>query len=150
MRSRQLWQSIRRDLRVALRQARKDRTFTVVALATFALGVGANAAMFSVVRSVLLRPLPYAQPERLAAIWPKRTISNAELLYLQQHARAFSRWPRSAPGWGIALTGAESRGNSTRRACPTNFFQTLGVRPMLGRGFRRRRIVERTSGTSSC
>jgi predicted permease len=135
MQNRQLWQSIRRDLRVALRQARKDRTFTVVALATFALGVGANAAMFSVVRSVLLRPLPYAQPERLAAIWPKRTISNAELLYMQQHATSFESVAAFSPGWGVAMTGAGEPRQLDAARVSANFFGVLGVRPMLGRGF---------------
>ena len=135
MPSRQLWQSIRGDLHVALRQARKDRTFTVVALATFALGVGANAAMFSVVRSVLLRPLPYAQPERLAAIWPKRTISNAELLYMQQHAASFESVAAFSPGWGVAMTGAGEPRQLDAARVSTNFFGVLGVRPMLGRGF---------------
>ena len=135
MPSRQLWHSIRGDLRVALRQARKDRTFTIVALATFALGVGANAAMFSVVRSVLLRPLPYAQPERLAAIWPKRTISNAELLYMQQHAASFESVAAFSPGWGVAMTGAGEPRQLDAARVSTNFFGVLGVRPMLGRGF---------------
>ncbi|HEV8445417.1 MAG TPA: ABC transporter permease [Gemmatimonadaceae bacterium] len=135
MQSRQLWQSFRRDLTVALRQARKDRTITVVALATFALGIGANAAMFSVVRSVLLRPLPYAQPERLAAIWPTRTISNAELLYMQRQAKAFESVAAFSPGWGIAMTGAGEPRQLDAARVSTNFFDVLGVRPLLGRGF---------------
>ncbi len=135
MRSRQLWQSIRRDMTVALRQARKDRTFTVMALATFALGVGANAAIFSVVRSVLLRPLPYAHPERLAAIWPTRTISNAELLYMQEHTTTFESVAAFSPGWGVAMTGAGEPRQLDAARVSANFFDVLGVRPLLGRGF---------------
>ncbi|HMF27328.1 MAG TPA: ABC transporter permease, partial [Candidatus Cybelea sp.] len=135
MQSRQLWQSFRRDLTVALRQARKDRTFTVVALATFALGVGANAAMFSVVRSVLLRPLPYAQAERLAAIWPTRTISNAELLYMQRQSKTFESVAAFSPGWGIAMTGAGEPRQLDAARVSANFFDALGVRPLLGRAF---------------
>jgi putative ABC transport system permease protein len=135
MRSRHLWQSIRRDLTVALRQARKDRTFTLVALTTFALGVGANAAVFSVVRGVLLRPLPYAEPERLAAIWPQRTISNAELLHMQQQTKSFESVAAFSPGWGIAMTGAGEPRQLDAARVSTNFFDALGVRPMLGRAF---------------
>jgi putative ABC transport system permease protein len=129
------WQSIRRDLNVALRQARKERTLTLVALATFALGVGANAAMFSVVHGVLLRPLPYAQPERLAAIWPSHTISNAELEYMQVHATTLESVAAFSPGWGIAMTGAGEPRQLDAARVSANFFSTLGVRPMLGRAF---------------
>src|SRR5690348_9106640 len=74
------WRMLTHDLVFALRQARRQPVFTTVALLTFALGIGANTAVFSVVRGVLLRPLPFREPARLAAIWPTRAISNAELL----------------------------------------------------------------------
>ena len=135
MQSRYQWQSIRRDLSVALRQARRERTLTIVALATFALGVGANAAMFSVVRSVLLRPLPYSQPERLAAIWPTRTISNAELVFMQRHVTTLASVAAFSPGWGIAMTGAGEPRQLDGARVSTNFFSVLGVRPILGRTF---------------
>ncbi len=135
MQSRYQWQSIRRDLSIALRQARRERTLTIVALATFALGVGANAAMFSVVRSVLLRPLPYAQPERLAAIWPTRTISNAELVFMQRHVTTLASVAAFSPGWGIAMTGAGEPRQLDGARVSTNFFSALGVRPILGRTF---------------
>jgi putative ABC transport system permease protein len=136
MQTKYQWQSLRRDLTVALRQARKERTLTIVALATFALGVGANAAMFSVVRSVLLRPLPFSQPERLAAVWPTRTISNGELVFMQQHATAFSDVAAFSPGWGMSMTGAGEPRIVGAARVSTNFFSTLGARPMLGRTFR--------------
>src|SRR5205823_566305 len=82
-------------------------------------------------------PLPYANADRLARIWPQSAISNAELLYLQQNANAFSAVAAFSPGWGIALTGpgsGEPRQLNAARVS-TNFFQTLGVRPLIGRPF---------------
>ncbi len=137
------WQSIRRDLVVALRQARKERTLTLVALATFALGAGANATMFSVVRSVLLRPLPFAHSERLAAVWPTRTISNGELVFMQQHVTTLASVAAFSPGWGIVMTGAREPQQLDAARVSTNFFSTLGVLPLLGRTFR---PEESTSG----
>ncbi len=135
MQSRYHWQSFGRDLGIALRQARKERALTLVALATFALGVGANAAMFSVLRSVLLRPLPFAQAERLAAVWPTRTISNAELVFMQRHTTTLSDVAAFSPGWGIAMTGVGEPRQLDAARVSTNFFSTLGSRPLLGRTF---------------
>ena len=91
--------------------------------------------MFSVVRGVLLRPLPYSDPQRLAAIWPGRAISNAELLYLQQNARTLQSVAAFSPGWGIALTGAGEPRQLHAARVSVNFFGVLGVHPAIGRPF---------------
>jgi predicted permease len=125
------------DLTIAWRQARRRPALTIVALLTFALGLGANTAMFSVVRGILLRPLPFDNPDRLVAVWPARTISNAELMFYQRESRTLSAFAAFSPGWGMALTGSgESRQIQAARVS-TNFFSTLGVSPMVGRTFGR-------------
>jgi predicted permease len=135
MERRERWALIRGDIVFALRQARRELRFTIIALITFALGIGANTAMFGVVRGVLLRPLPYREPARLAAIWPTRTISNAELLFLQRDAKSFASVAAFSPGWGIAMTGAGEPRQLDGARVSVNFFQTLGVQPLFGRAF---------------
>jgi putative ABC transport system permease protein len=136
MERRERWATIRGDIVFALRQARRQLRFTIIALLTFALGIGANTAMFGVVRGVLLRPLPYRDPARLAAIWPTRAISNAELVYLQRGAKSFESVAAFSPGWGIAMTGAGEPRQLDGARVSANFFQTLGVQPQIGRAFR--------------
>ena len=126
-----LWQ----DARYAVRSLRKSPAFTAVALLTFALGIGANTAVFSVVSGILLRPLPFVNPDRLATIWPSKTISNAELVYLQQHAKTFEAVAAFSPGWGTAMTGAGEPRQLNAARVSTNFFKTLGVPPARGRAF---------------
>jgi putative ABC transport system permease protein len=122
-------------LRYAVRSLISRPLFSIVATLTLALGLGANTAVFSVVNGVLLRPLPYRDPQRLAAIWPGRFISNAELLYLQEHARSFESVAAFSPGWGLAMTGAGEPAQLMGAKTSANFFRTLGVPPLLGRTF---------------
>src|SRR5689334_5727382 len=135
MPTREWGSALRQDVIFAARQGRRQPLFTAIALMTFALGIGANTAIYSVVRGVLLRPLPYPQSSRLAAIWPDRAISNAELLYMQQRAKSFASVAAFSPGWGIAMTGAGEPRQLHAARVSVNFLSTLGVGPALGRGF---------------
>jgi putative ABC transport system permease protein len=129
------WNTLSHELVFAIRQARRQPVFMIVALLTFALGIGATTAIFSVVRGVLLRPLPFREPARLAAIWPSRAISNAELLYLQREAKSFESISALSLGWGIAMTGAGEPRQLHAARTSVNFFNTLGARTLLGRSF---------------
>ena len=123
------------DLRYAVRSLRRRPGFTTVAILTLALGIGANAAIFSAVRGILLRPLPFREPDRLVAFNAEQFIANAELLYLREHARTLSAVGAMSPGWGMALAGVgEATQLTTGRVSP-NLFEMLGVRPALGRAF---------------
>jgi predicted permease len=124
-----LWQ----DVRFAVRTLRNAPGFTAVVLLTFALGVGGNTAVFSVVRGVLFRPLPFRSSERLAAVATPTAISNAEFEYLRGHASTFEEFAIFSPGWGFAMRGGGEPRQLNGARVSTNFFRLLGVRPVLGR-----------------
>jgi putative ABC transport system permease protein len=136
------------DIRYGARMLAKNPGFTIVAVLTLALGIGANTAIFSVVHAVLLRPLPYADPGRLAVIWNDYGSEGQSLPavsppdYLdytriaQQNASfaavSGNRWAvRFAPGASDEPPRQEDVAFVT-----ADFFSMLGVRPALGRDFR--------------
>jgi putative ABC transport system permease protein len=122
------------DLALAFRNIFHRPAFAVVAIALLALGAGANAAVFSVVRGVLLRPLPYPQPERLVAVWPGAFISSEELLYWRDHTRSFDNIALQSPGWlmGLVAEGGEPL-KVTGERISDNLFRTLGASAAMGR-----------------
>jgi len=135
---------MRRDLWYALRALRRAPGFTAVAVATLALGIGANMAIFSLVRAVILKPLPFRDPAALIAVWDtylpqysKVGISPAELAAWQQQTGLFaeSAWYRYVPSdLTLALQGGEA---SVVHAAivSTALMPLLGVPPSMGRAF---------------
>jgi predicted permease len=132
-----------RDVRFALRTLRKSPTFVLVAVLCLALGIGANAAIFSVVDAVLLRPLPYAEPSRLVRVYetmPSRGFSNgsaswANYLDWVQQLQGFSGLA-AYTGQSKNLSGTEGGAERLEAVAATaNLFDVLGVQPRLGRGF---------------
>ena len=97
------------DLAVAVRNIFRRPAFACVAIALLALGAGANAAVFSVVRGVLLRPLPYPDADRLVALAPGVFISNEDVDYWRTRARSFEQIAALSPGWmmGLVAEGGE-------------------------------------------
>jgi predicted permease len=131
------------DIRVALRGLRRAPGFTAVALLTLALGIGANSAIFSVVRSVLLRPLPYTESDRLVALWTdNRSRGRATPEWLtppdfkdwQEGNRTFASMA-SYQGWGPDLTDAGAPESLVGLAASWNLLGVLGVTPATGRAF---------------
>jgi len=123
------------DIRYAIRGLVRRPGFTLVAVLTLALGIGANAAIFSAVRGILLRPLPFRAPARLVAFNAEQFVSNAELLFLRDNAKTLGGVAAISPGWGMALTGVGEATQLTTARVSTNLLDVLGVRPMFGRTF---------------
>jgi putative ABC transport system permease protein len=137
-------ENLLQDLRYGLRAMLRNPGFTIVALLTLALGIGANTAIVSVVNAVLIRPLPYRDPGRLVYIsefWPRetpfRTVPNPDFANWSDHDRLFD---------GLAAYGGAAEVNLTSLGEPKrilgakvtwDFFPLLGVQPSLGRGFLR-------------
>jgi putative ABC transport system permease protein len=131
------------DLRYAARMLRRSPSFTAIAIVTLALGIGANTAMFSVVNAVILRPLPYQDPDRLAMLWtndPKRDIreegtSYPTFLDWRSQSRAFADMAICSRGNPVTLTGGNEPERVMGEAVSANLFPLLGVTPILGRTF---------------
>jgi len=131
------------DVRYALRQLRKSPAFTTVAVVTLALGIGGNAAMFSVVNAVLLRPLPFHDPSRLVLVhegiptlgFSRIGFSAPDLMIYEQGQRSFEGM---APYQNktFELSGAGEPERITAARVSANLFPLLGIQPVLGRSFR--------------
>ena len=129
-----------RDLRFALRTLRKSPGYAAVAILTLALAIGANTATYSVVHGVLLRQLPFANPERLVTLWesspqfPDMSVSYPDLLDWQKSQRSFE----AIAGGRMQeynLTGAGAPERLDGRQISASFLPIFGVRPILGRNF---------------
>jgi putative ABC transport system permease protein len=131
------------DIRYALRSLRKNSGFTTVAILTLALGIGANTTIFSVVNGVLLKPLPYPNPDRLVTLWethptwgPFLTVAPANFYDWRQQSTSFSRMAALDPYPDFILTGRGEPRRLAGAAVTADFFPLLGVHMALGRGFR--------------
>jgi putative ABC transport system permease protein len=131
---------LRRDLRFGLRSLRRSPGFTVVAVLCLALGICANAAIFSVLNAVLLRPLPYAQPDRLVRIYETfgtHTRSSASFADVHDWQEQSSSFEGMAAWLEVSLTlqGASEPERIKVVAGTAGLFPLLGVSPLLGRTF---------------
>jgi len=140
------WDELRQDVRYGLRQLRRNPGFTAIAVLTLTLGIGANLAIFSLVRGVLLRPLPYHDPSSLVTVsisnpshgTAEESFSPQDLDDFRSQAKSFE----SVSGYwyspGMSLYTLLSQGEPTvieTASIDSNFLATLGVAPALGRGF---------------
>src|SRR5687767_5248885 len=139
-RSREWMQEFRQDLRVGFRMLLRAPAFTIIAVLTLAVGIGANTAIFSVLRSVLLRPLPYAQPEQVAMVWNSWTgweetwLSEPEVLEYRAGAPSIEHLAAYSTGTAN-ITGEGEPERVASANLTANIFAALGVRTVVGRGF---------------
>src|SRR5919205_645058 len=130
------------DLRFGVRTLLKSPGFAAVAVVTLALGIGANSAIFSVVNGLLLRPLPFADSERLAIIWTHSPGANVEqdwpspgqFAAVKAQTTAFEDLAL-AQGASANLAGGEAAERVDTLRVSSNLFPLLGAKPLLGRTF---------------
>ncbi|HEV2424402.1 MAG TPA: ABC transporter permease [Terriglobia bacterium] len=146
-RSREMWsflwlEMLGQNIRYGLRQLRRSPGFTIVAVLTLGVGIGANTAIFSAVNAALLRPLPYEAPSRLVYVWSaekarginQSTVSLPDLHDWKEQNRVFD----GLTGWWSGtynLAGGDEPRQVNAWTVSPNFFDVFGVRPELGRTF---------------
>ena len=131
------------DFRYATRLLLRSPAFTMVAVAALALGIGANTAIFSVVDTLLLRPLPYANADRLAVVWEhniprdrkNNVVSPGNFIHWQELNQSFTELSAVSMTFRTTLTGAGDATELPVQYVSAGIFRILGVRPALGRDF---------------
>ena len=128
------------DIRHAIRQLARSPGFTVVALLTLALGIGATTAIFTVVDAVLLRPLEYPQPDRIAVVQEtggdERAVSPPNFLDWEKSSTSFTALT-AVRGFSYNLTGGPEPQRLIGARVTGGYFEVFGVAPLLGRAFQR-------------
>lgn len=136
-----LLDSIWRDLRHAARLLRRSLGFTTTAVAVLALGIGANTAIFSVVNTVLLRPLPYPEPDRIVqlmlstAVGPFNVTSLSRYAYWRERTQAFDYIAAYDLGWAEAKPRDSQQKPLRMLKCSADYFPLFGATPAIGRVF---------------
>src|SRR5579884_4200828 len=138
-----MMQGFIRDVQYAARVLRRSPGFTAIAIVALALGIGANTAIFSLVDGVLLRPLPYRDPARLAVIWEQHArtpgkvnvVAPANFLRWQEMNTTFSQIAAVSPDFRTTLTGAGDPVELPVEYVSGSLLSVLGVRPAIGRDF---------------
>ena len=135
-----------RDVRYSARTLVRTPGFAAIAIVVMALGIGANVAIFTVVRSVLLKPLPYREPDRLAMLYEAQSDHSNPHPYLPVAAGSFTEWQQATRGkaemalvspfqdYNVSAEGGKLPEKMEAAWCSGNFFSVLGISPMLGRG----------------
>ena len=137
-----MWDDFTQDMRYAMRALRRTPAFTAVAVLTLALGIGANTAIFSVVNGVLLRPLPYREPDRLVRLFTayrghgidRYSVSQPEFMDYKSLTQVFEN-AAAFTGAGLTLTGTGEPERVRGIAATRDLLSVLKVAPLRGRNF---------------
>jgi putative ABC transport system permease protein len=134
------FESLRQDIRIALRQFSHAPGFVLVAALTLALGVGVSTAIFSVVRGVLLRPLPYAEPEHIVQLWQQNdqqqsAFSDPNYEDVRDRSRSFAAIAQLAPGGVVSVSGLAEPVRAQAAFVSRDFFAVMRMSPTRGRIF---------------
>ena len=142
MRLSQWLEEFRDDVRFAARQLRMSPGFTLVATLTLALGIGANSAIFALADATMIRPLSFAQPDRLAMLWESKpnaardVVAPFEFVAWSEQNHTFELMAAMTWSGNRATTGADGTGEQIASQMVTfQFFDVLGVKPIAGRTF---------------
>jgi predicted permease len=133
------WSDLAQDLRHSIRGMRRDIGFTVFAILITGFGIGASSTVFSVVNALLLRPLPFREPDRLVSIlnveWNTQVDQFLDLRAQNRSLAGLAGWAGGNGAGGWQLTGSGEPERVTAIPVTQNFFPLLGVAPELGAGF---------------
>jgi predicted permease len=134
------WESWMQDVRYGLRQLVRAPGFFAIAVLTLGLGIAATTAIFSVVRGVLLRPLPYAEPERLVQLWQlndgaQNNFSSPNFQDIREQSSSFSGLAEMSGIGSVSVSGIPEPVRTRSVAVSRDFFDILGVKPIMGRTF---------------
>ena len=128
-------EALGQDVRFAVRGLAHRPSFLAVTGLTLALGIGANAAIFSVVDATLLKPLPYADPGRLVSVWPTGSMMPGIFVQVRDAIRSVDPIAGYSSGAAVSMTGASEPVRLVQSEVTARFFDVLGVRAQVGRTF---------------
>lgn len=123
-----------RDLRLGARRLRRKPGYALVSVLTLGLGIGASVAMFTVVNAVVLRPLPFPEPDRLVRLWPSANMNIAMSREVAEPLRTVTSYTGIAH-WTLTLTDEGAATVIQAAAVDAGYFDVFGVQPLLGRSF---------------
>jgi len=129
------WEALIQDVRFATRALLARPSFLIIASMTLALGIGANAAIFSVVDAALLKSLPYTDPDRLVSVWPDAAMMPGVFVEVRNETRTLEPLAGYSGGTAVSMTGTSEPARLVMSEVTSRFFDVLGVRAELGRTF---------------